>query len=76
MVGTRSMRHDEADRAPGRAQHGAGTGLPDMLRGRILGSPQTHAWMKSIDSTPAEAHPYSVRGAHRFSSPRLFQRHP
>ena len=62
VVGTRPIRPDGADKVTGRARYGADTtNLPGLLYGKILRSPHSHAVIKSIDTTAAEALP-GVRG--------------
>ncbi|MEX2489815.1 MAG: xanthine dehydrogenase family protein molybdopterin-binding subunit [Pseudomonadales bacterium] len=56
-VGQRSIRPDGFDKVTGRANFGADLSLPGMIWGKILRSPHAHAWIKSIDTSRAEAHP-------------------
>ncbi|HJO69221.1 MAG TPA: molybdopterin cofactor-binding domain-containing protein, partial [Rhodospirillales bacterium] len=56
-VGTRPVRPDGVDKVTGRARFGADLTLPGMLVGRVLRSPHAHAWLKSIDTSKAEALP-------------------
>ncbi len=57
VVGTSPIRHDGADKVTGRARYGVDTTLPGMLHGRVLRSPHSHARIKSIDTSRAEALP-------------------
>ncbi len=54
-VGSRPVRHDGLDKVTGRARFGADQWLPGMLTGMILRSPHAHAWIRSIDTSAAEA---------------------
>ena len=56
-IGTRSSRPDGVDKVTGRARFGSDFTLPGMLHGLVLRSPHAHAWVKSIDTTKAEALP-------------------
>ncbi len=57
VIGTRPIRHDGVDKVTGRALYGADMSLPGLLHGKILRSPHSHARIKSIDVSKAEAHP-------------------
>ena len=57
VVGTRPIRHDGVDKVTGNARFSADVNLPGLLYGRILRSPHSHAIIKSIDTTRAEAYP-------------------
>ena len=57
VVGTRPIRHDGIDKVTGRALYGADIQLPGLLHGCVLRSPHSHARIKSIDTSKAEAHP-------------------
>ncbi len=50
-------RYDGPDKACGRAKYTADLKLPDMLHGKILGSPIAHGLIKSIDVRRARALP-------------------
>ena len=55
VVGTRPVRPDGADKVTGRARYGADQNLPGLLYGKILRSPHSHAVIKSVDTSEAEA---------------------
>ena len=57
VVGTRPIRHDGLEKVTGAAKYGADTQLPGMLHGKILRSPHAHAYIRSIDTSKAEALP-------------------
>ena len=57
VVGTRPMRHDAYDKVTGAAKFGADFNMPGMLHGKVLRSPHSHALIKSIDTSKAEALP-------------------
>ncbi|MCH8897143.1 MAG: xanthine dehydrogenase family protein molybdopterin-binding subunit [Chloroflexi bacterium] len=57
VLGTRPMRHDAYDKVTGAARFGADINLPGMLHGKVLRSPHCHAWIRSIDTSKAEALP-------------------
>ena len=57
VVGTRPMRHDAYDKVTGAAKFGADFNMPGMLHGKVLRSPHSHARIKSIDTSKAEALP-------------------
>ena len=57
VVGSRPVRPDGAEKVTGRARYGADTVLPGLLYGKILRSPHSHAVIKSVDTSAAEALP-------------------
>ena len=57
VIGTRPVRHDGVDKVTGAARYGADINLPGMLHARILRSPHSHARIRSIDTSRAEALP-------------------
>ena len=57
VVGTRPVRHDGVDKVTGNARFSADINLPGLLHGRVLRSPHSHAIIKSIDTSRAEAYP-------------------
>ena len=57
VVGKRPIRPDGAEKVTGRARYGADQSLPGLLYGKILRSPHSHAVIKSIDTSEAEAYP-------------------
>ena len=57
VIGTRPVRHDGVDKVTGAARYGADINLPGMLHARILRSPHSHARIRSIDTSKAEALP-------------------
>ncbi len=57
VLGTRPMRHDAYDKVTGAAKFGADLNLPGMLHGKVLRSPYSHARIRSIDTSKAEALP-------------------
>ena len=57
VIGTRPIRHDGVDKVTGRALYGADFQTAGLLHGRVLRSPHAHAWIKSIDTSRAEAYP-------------------
>ncbi len=57
VIGTRPVRPDGIDKVTGRAQYGADTHLPGMIRGIMKRSPHAHAIIKSIDVSKAVALP-------------------
>ena len=57
VVGTRPVRPDGAEKVTGRARYGADQNLPGLLYGKILRSPHSHAIIKSVDTSAAEALP-------------------
>jgi 4-hydroxybenzoyl-CoA reductase alpha subunit len=50
-------RYDAPDKVTGRAKYTADLRLPDMIHGKILGSPIAHGLIKSIDVSRARALP-------------------
>ena len=57
VIGTRPVRHDGVDKVTGAARYGADINLPGMLHAKILRSPHSHARIRSIDTSKAEALP-------------------
>ena len=57
VVGKRPIRHDGVDKVTGKATYGGDIKVPGQVRGKILRSPHSHAKIKSIDTSAAEAHP-------------------
>ncbi len=57
VIGTRPVRPDGADKVTGRAEYGADVKFPRMAYGRMLRSPIAHGYIKSIDTSKAEALP-------------------
>jgi CO/xanthine dehydrogenase Mo-binding subunit len=57
VVGTSPIRHDGADKVTGRAKYGADIQMVGLLHGKMLRSPHSHAVIKSIDTSKAEALP-------------------
>ena len=57
VIGKRPIRHDGVDKVTGKAQYGADIHLSGMVHGKILRSPHSHARIKSINVSRAEAHP-------------------
>ena len=57
VLGTRPMRHDAYDKVTGAAKFGADINMPGMLHGKVLRSPYSHARIRSIDTSKAEALP-------------------
>ena len=55
VVGTRPIRHDGADKVTGAAKYGADFYAAGMLFAKVLRSPYSHARIKSIDTSKAEA---------------------
>ena len=55
VVGTRPIRHDGADKVTGAAKYGADFYAAGMLFAKVLRSPHSHATIKSIDTSKAEA---------------------
>ena len=53
VIGTRPVRHDGVDKVTGRAIYGADVRLPDLLYGKVLRSPHSHARILSIDTSKA-----------------------
>ena len=57
VVGTRPIRHDGLEKVTGAAKYGADMQLAGMLHGKILRSPHAHAYIRSINTSKAEALP-------------------
>ena len=57
VIGTRPVRHDGVDKVTGAARYGADINLPGMLHAKVLRSPYSHARIRSIDTSRAEALP-------------------
>ncbi len=57
VVGTRPIRHDGLDKVTGRARYGADVSMPGLLHYKILRSPHSHAVIRGIDTSRAEALP-------------------
>ena len=57
VVGTSPIRHDGVDKVTGRAKYGADIQLVGLLHGKVLRSPHSHAIIRSIDTSKAEAFP-------------------
>ena len=57
VVGTRPIRHDGLEKVTGAAKYGADIQLAEMLHGKVLRSPYAHAYVRSIDTSKAEALP-------------------
>ena len=55
VVGTRPIRHDGVDKVTGAAKYGADFYAAGMLFGKVLRSPHSHARIKSVDTSKAEA---------------------
>ena len=55
VVGTRPIRHDGLEKVTGAAKYGADVQLAGMLYGKVLRSPYAHAYVRSIDTSKAEA---------------------
>jgi CO/xanthine dehydrogenase Mo-binding subunit len=56
-IGQRTIRPDGVDKVTGRAAFAADTTMPGMIWGKVLRSPHSHARIKSIDTSKAEALP-------------------
>ena len=56
-VGVSIPRVDSADKVTGRATYTADIQLPNMIHGKILGSPYAHAVVKKVDASKARALP-------------------
>ena len=54
VLGTRPIRHDGEDKVTGRAKYGADMQFPDLLHGKVLRSPHSHARILSVDTSAAE----------------------
>ena len=58
IIGTRpDERPDAVDKVTGKARYAADINLPGQLVGKVLRSPHAHAWVRSIDTSAAEALP-------------------
>ena len=57
VVGKRPVRPDGVDKVTGRARYGADTNQTGTLQAKVLRSPHSHARIKSIDTSKAEALP-------------------
>jgi xanthine dehydrogenase molybdenum-binding subunit len=57
VLGRRTPKVDAVDKVTGRARFGADVDLPRMLVGKVLRSPHTHARIRRIDTSRAEALP-------------------
>ena len=57
VIGTRPVRHDGVDKVTGAARYGADINLPGMLYAKVLRSPHSHARIRGIDTSKAEALP-------------------
>ena len=57
VVGTSPIRHDGVDKVTGRAKYGADIQMVGLLHGKMLRSPHSHAIIRSIDTSKAEALP-------------------
>jgi CO/xanthine dehydrogenase Mo-binding subunit len=57
VIGTRPVRHDGVDKVTGAARYGADINLPGMLHAKVLRSPYSHARIRGIDTSKAEAMP-------------------
>ena len=57
VVGKRPIRHDGVDKVTGKATYGGDVKVPGQVRGKILRSPHSHANIRSIDTSAAEANP-------------------
>ena len=55
VVGARPIRHDGLEKVTGAPKYGADIQLAGMLHGKILPSPYAHAYIRSIDTSKAEA---------------------
>ena len=55
VVGSRPIRQDGAEKVTGRARYSADINLPGMLYAKVLRSPYSHARIRSIDTSKAEA---------------------
>jgi len=56
-VGVSIPRVDAADKVTGRAEYTADISLPNMIHGKLLGSPIAHGLLKKIDVSKAKALP-------------------
>ena len=57
VIGTCPIRHDGVDKVTGRALYGADFYITGLLHGAVLRSPHAHAYVRSIDTSRAEAYP-------------------
>ena len=55
VVGKTPIRHDGLDKVTGRAIYGGDVKVPGLIWGDVLRSPHTHARIKGIDTSAAEA---------------------
>jgi xanthine dehydrogenase molybdenum-binding subunit len=55
VLGSNPLRLGDAEKASGKALFGVDVHLPDMLYGAVLRSPHAHAFIRSIDTSQAEA---------------------
>ncbi|SVB36823.1 uncharacterized protein METZ01_LOCUS189677, partial [marine metagenome] len=55
VVGTTPIRHDGLDKVTGNARFSNDVNMPGLLYGKVLRSPHSHAIIKSIDTSGAEA---------------------
>ncbi|MCA1732050.1 MAG: molybdopterin-dependent oxidoreductase, partial [Acidobacteria bacterium] len=62
-IGKRVSRLDGRAKVTGAAKYSADIQLPRMLYGRTVTAPHPHAWIRSIDTSAAEAYP-GVRAVH------------
>jgi xanthine dehydrogenase molybdenum-binding subunit len=69
VVGTRPIRHDGLEKVTGAAKYGADIQLAGILHGKILRSPHAHAYIRSIDTSKAEALPGVVAVASSMDFP-------
>ena len=57
VIGTRPVRPDGVDKVTGRAVYAADVQMTGLLHGFVLRSPHAHAYIRSIDTSKAEAFP-------------------
>ena len=57
VIGTRPVRPDGVDKVTGRAVYAADVQMTGLLHGFVLRSPHAHAYIRSIDTSKAEALP-------------------
>ena len=55
VIGTRPIRHDGVDKVTGNARFSNDVNMPGLIYGKMLRSPHSHAIIKSIDTSKAEA---------------------
>ena len=55
VVGTTPIRHDGLDKVTGNARFSNDVNMPGLLYGKVLRSSHSHAIIKSIDTSGAEA---------------------